>query len=870
MSTQPLTISQGALLPPVEEKATQQISSGYTETPDSLTTTGYTDRPVVVHYPEQGANVQFPSLAHAQKYASDVYHQLKSAVAPSAEFLGNEVKGAGQMVMGLPSAIADSVTVAPTADEQKSLGVSANPSLAEKAALALYRNLGEPIENATQFYATLVRHHQNIIDAIPQDVLAQGLGAGAGAAVLGKVLAPAEAGGVPVAGTPVAEIGKQLAVREHGEAGLPGTVGEPFTPAAEVAKSEPVATVSKPVNVLKSEPAETPATAVEEKDAPTFFSKAAQVATDKLPASASGDQILATLKNNGVKQSEMDWLGLPEYLQGKAKVSKADVEQFIDEHKIQLEESTLGGREHIDSALADLRKQRDQAMAVNNRTYADDLRYHPDTPFLFNAMKEGQNVDGIIAKMPSNLQESARKFVDSENQIHAIDKKITDLENQPANKPARFGQYTLPGDKQNYKELLLRLPEQDNISALKDELADADAERTHYLQTLRPVPGDVELRFQDAQKAVRQAENKSTAFKSSHFDEPDILAHVRFDDRTMPDGKKALFLEEVQSDWAQKGKREGFANPAPTKLPDGIYITPDDDQFQVVNREGNPLLRRTFASESEARAAALQHYGEGAGNPGVPDMPFKQDWHELAMKRMLRHAAENGYDQLAWTTGEQQAERYDLSKHIGRVTYDPTDSTLQAFDPSGNNVLIETVDPTANAISEYIGKEPAQKLMGKIDAYQPPAEGEDEPDIPELKGLDLKVGGEWAKALYDRAIPNFLSKYAKKWGARVGTSELSTTNPGTLRYEIVDPSGQVQDAFRNQQGADDAVRGYNESHRGPGKWTVRDTGKTEKVWHIDITPEMKKSVLKVGQPIAKAEQPSWRAVALHELGGQAA
>jgi hypothetical protein len=40
---------------------------------------------------------------------------------------------------------------------------------------------------------------------------------------------------------------------------------------------------------------------------------------------------------------------------------------------------------------------------------------------------------------------------------------------------------------------------------------------------------------------------------------------------------KALFLEEVQSDWAQKGKREGFANPAPTKLPDGIFITQDDD-----------------------------------------------------------------------------------------------------------------------------------------------------------------------------------------------------------------------------------------------------------------------------------------------------
>jgi hypothetical protein len=826
--------------------------------------------PVNVQFPhptdptQVGPVVQFPDEQTAVAHSANVWSQLKNETSTLYDEVG-QVVGAFSQGLGGPSTLKEAYQ-----DVKNTPTGFAHPYESLKAAVSGVvggLNSGPILDAAKQSWdagdkVTATRHFVNALipfvgansDLAGDELISGQTGKAVGhtlAAVAPFILGTGErpstqataAGGVPVAGTPVAEIGKQLAVREHGEAGLPGTVGEPFT------KGE--------------------TSPVDEKTVPTFFSKAAQIATDKLPASATGDQILATLKNNGVKQSEMDWLGLPDYLQGKAKVSKADVEQFIDEHKIELEETTLGGREHLDSALADLRKQRDQAMAVNNRTYADDLRYHPETPSLFNAMKEGQDVDGIIAKMPPNLQESARKFVDSENQIHAISKQMLDLENQPANKPARFGQYTLPGDKQNYKELLLRLPEQDNISALKDELADADAERTHYLQTLRPVPGDVELRFQDAQKAVRQAENKSTAFKSSHFDEPDILAHVRFDDRTMPDGKKALFLEEVQSDWAQKGKREGFANPAPTKLPDGIYITPDDDQFQVVNREGNPLLRRTFASESEARAAALQHYGEGAGNPGVPDMPFKQDWHELAMKRMLRHAAENGYDQLAWTTGEQQAERYDLSKHIGRVTYDPTDSTLQAFDPSGNNVLIETVDPTANAISEYIGKEPAQKLMGKIDAYKSAAEGEDEPDIPELKGLDLKVGGEWAKALYDRAIPRFLNKYASKWGAKVDQSEISTTNPGTLRYEIVDPKGQVQDAFRNRQGAEDAVRGYQESHRGPGKWTIHDNGTTEKVWTIPITHEMKKSVLQ-GQPIAKAEQPSWQGIALSKLGNQAA
>ena len=39
----------------------------------------------------------------------------------------------------------------------------------------------------------------------------------------------------------------------------------------------------------------------------------------------------------------------------------------------------------------------------------------------------------------------------------------------------------------------------------------------------------------------------------------------------------------------------------------------------------------------------------------VPNAPFKSSWHELAMKRMLRYAAENGYDRLSWDTGDTQA-----------------------------------------------------------------------------------------------------------------------------------------------------------------------------------------------------------------------
>jgi hypothetical protein len=81
---------------------------------------------------------------------------------------------------------------------------------------------------------------------------------------------------------------------------------------------------------------------------------------------------------------------------------------------------------------------------------------------------------------------------------------------------------------------------------------------------------------------------KAKRTDTSHFDEPNVLAHVRYDERPTVDGKRTLFINELQSDWHLKGRQEGYQNPAPTKLPDGVYIVPDNGFFQVVNRERKP------------------------------------------------------------------------------------------------------------------------------------------------------------------------------------------------------------------------------------------------------------------------------------------
>src|SRR5690606_5896161 len=56
---------------------------------------------------------------------------------------------------------------------------------------------------------------------------------------------------------------------------------------------------------------------------------------------------------------------------------------------------------------------------------------------------------------------------------------------------------------------------------------------------------------------IRSREEKNN-YKSGHWDEKNVLAHVRLNDRTDADGNKVLFVEEIQSDWHQEGRKKGY------------------------------------------------------------------------------------------------------------------------------------------------------------------------------------------------------------------------------------------------------------------------------------------------------------------------
>src|SRR5690606_31285572 len=120
---------------------------------------------------------------------------------------------------------------------------------------------------------------------------------------------------------------------------------------------------------------------------------------------------------------------------------------------------------------------------------------------------------------------------------------------------------------------------------------------------------------------------------------------------------------------------------------------------------------------------------------GVPNAPLKSTWHEMAFRRAVRWSAENGFDRVAWTTGEQQADRFDLSAQIERIDYGRVGDGLydiEAYDHNRRRVIAESEVPITR-IEQLVGKEIAKKVEDGATEFR---------QWKQLRDVDLKVGGE--------------------------------------------------------------------------------------------------------------------------------
>lgn len=421
----------------------------------------------------------------------------------------------------------------------------------------------------------------------------------------------------------------------------------------------------------------------------------------------------------------------------------------------------------------------------------------------------------------------------------------------------KYHDYTLPNG-ENYKEVLIQYEPKREVP--KYDIRELPEEDKTFGKYFGVYEGDKLINTWhgsgNAEDWVRgQKENYKDYgnYESGHFDEPNILAHFRTTDRTI-DGKKTLFVEEIQSDWHQQGRKKGYFNKQAIEenlaerkrlFKEQEKILEEAKLFTDQNKDAPQNLIDKHTSIDD-RLQFLRKEEEKL-KKGVPDAPFKKNWQELAMKRAMQMAAEGGYDRVAFTTGKQQADRYSLSKQISKLNY-TEDGTLRAFDKNGNQVINKQLS-SPDELEDYIGKEAAKKLMeqepnsirvedkgGRPIAYGNPNVFQGR----ELSGVDLDIGGEGMKGFYDKILPDFINKYGKKHGLKVGQT-IANTSKIDLANKIIEENGKY---------LVDAGDGINYNTFDTKAEAIKSLGGDDPTVHyFDLTPEAKESFLKKGQPM---------------------
>lgn len=496
-------------------------------------------------------------------------------------------------------------------------------------------------------------------------------------------------------------------------------------------------------------------------DNPTWFSALARelgkAGMNTAPAKGWADTIKGMVQKGLVKQDEVEWTGLGDWLALQdGKVTKAQVLEYLAGNAVQVQEVTLG--DALGDSIQRLREQRDtverelDALGFEMREEYGEPILHKRVNGMDFTWDDGEFVDEDgepMARTDSKARDLAMRYGRLTDEMENMDGQPND------GSRSKYAQYTLPGG-ENYREVLLTLPSSDATRRAK---LDKINERVNDLPLPRSAEQEAAFQRLVAEHDAIADAPKGSDYRSSHWDQPNIVAHIRLNDRTDAEGKRVLFVEEVQSDWGQEGKKKGFLQF------DWRIEKSDDGIFYAWGRDNGEFYG---SGRTEAEAIATANAERGAVSNRVPAAPFvtkTEGWLNLALKRIIKMAVDEGYDRVAFVTGEQSAERYSLSTVVEKIDYyTRSGTTMVAIYQEGDTVTNLTVRDgivgrahktpdqfVGKRLDDVLGKEVADRILS-------------DPNDGVLEGDGLKVGGEGMKAFYDSIVPNAAKALLKKLG----------------------------------------------------------------------------------------------------------
>ena len=539
--------------------------------------------------------------------------------------------------------------------------------------------------------------------------------------------------------------------------------------------------------------------------APPFYSAVDEVAQGLSRNKGTGKEFLREIeKTKGVKPAEIKDRKLDKILNTDQKMTKDDLVKVLEDNPPkQITEDIMGEptQKMIDQKIEELIE----------KEVRDDLGPRP---------KYGYEREDWLEDYDRLIEQKSYRLNDYYDEAKEAIKQEGTWGSSKYDRP----DWKLAGG-ENYREIVLKLPP--TKSANQQRIMELEAYERRGATNKDMHDELVQLR------ASRDA--APDEYQSKHWDQPNVLAHMRVQDRVGPNGEKVLHVEEIQSDWHQTGRDKGYADPeiinayseyekalpnrALNKITEMFIeegVTPDRAKVLAEKQLANILKMskeehvgpHNMASilDEQDKLKKLWDVAQ-AERKKIPEAPFKKNWHELAMKRLINYASENGYDKIAITPGAEQAKRYDLSKQVDSISWEKDANGKITFTPEKNGASLtapQTVDP--QELSSHLGKDVAEKIL------------KSQEDGGFLEGLDLKVGGKGMVGFYDQILPAYLNKYGEKYGAKVGQLPIS-------HGEKMIP--------------DNAGLGMIRS--GEPEFT--------QLHSFDITPQMREEVLTKGQPL---------------------
>ena len=481
-----------------------------------------------------------------------------------------------------------------------------------------------------------------------------------------------------------------------------------------------------------------------------FYSRLIRAVEDNPQQKALGVQWKATIRNAkiGINQDEFA-LARVDDLIDRTTYTKQEVLDYLAANQVKVEDVTLGAPSEAKAAAeAELITASDKATAARK----DAFEYHDGharpyvgahTSTLAIGAAEGDGrAAAAIERMdiPREHKDAILEYGRLAVRSRELNERVLAMRGK---EDTHFDSYQLPGgDEGSYREVFLTVPDMptSRLSAEENELKALNGrtwgdERTRGREPLTntELARQRELQTRVGSSLVAKATRGGWRDGHSQYSEiPNPIVRLRFNTRTAGD-RKVLFLEEVQP---------------PSK----------DNQVKM------PAL-------------------------------LIKNWREIAFKWALRHAAENGLDAVAWTTGEQQAARYSLEKQVNAITWGlqlakhPASLAgarrwVEVSLLDGGAVELQVKDDgtvfgttgnkhpefTGKALADVIGKEVAQRALDTEEG--------------QLKGEGLKIGGEGLKKLYDVDFRNVVNGLpaVKKHGGKVGTVAIVIDKGGLPAY----------------------------------------------------------------------------------------